>query len=91
MPGNCIGRIHRAVLAASTAEIHRQIGESALQIALDRGVDNPLDILDERSNLAVGFEEIAHRFVETGEMFEWFISAGVVWRPAVEYKAASVA
>jgi hypothetical protein len=88
--GEVFGAIDGAVLAAGAAEGDLEVGEAALEEALDVMIYQPVNGLEETEYLAVGFEEVDDGLVEAGEGFVLVVLTGVVGRAAIEDVTASV-
>ena len=82
--GHMLGTVDRAVLAACAAETDHQTGESALDICIHMRIDNSICMLHEAENFPVILEELYHRLVTPRQVLIWFISTGIMDRPAVE-------
>ena len=86
-----LGAIDGAVLAASTAESHLEVGEVALDKALHVMVDKGIDGLKEGEYLAVLLEEVDDGLVQAREGLVLLVLARVVSSTAVEDIPAAVA
>ena len=86
-----LGAIDGAVLAASTAESHLEVGEVALDKALHVMVDKGIDRVEEGEYLAVLLEEVDDRLIQAGKELVLLVFAGVVSSTAVEDIPAAVA
>ena len=91
MSGDMFRTIDGAVLSAGTTESDLQMGESAFKETLHMMVNEFVHRLQKCEYLAVFFQEIYNRLVETGEMFELFILARVMGGAAVKDIPSSVA
>ena len=85
-----LGTIDRTVLPAGTTERHLQVRKIAFNEPLYMMVHQSINGLQERKYLAVFFEKIDHRLVETGKGFVLLILTGIMGRTAVEDVSASV-
>lgn len=91
MVGEVFGAIDGAMLTTGAAKGDLEVGEAALEEALDVMIYQPVNGLEETEYLAVGFEEVNDRLVEAGEGFVLVVLTGVMGRATIEHIAASVA
>ena len=91
MPRHLLGRIHRSVLPTRASKADHQIAESSVDIALYGSIHQRISRVKEGENLAIVFEELDDRLIESGKETVALILTGVVNRATVEYEAAAIA
>ena len=90
MLGEGFGAIDRAVLATRASERHLQVREVAFDKTLHMMIHESIDRLQERQNLAVFFQKINHRLIQTCERFVLLILTGIVRSAAVKDIASAI-
>ena len=85
-----LGAVDRAVLPSGAAEAHHQVGETALDISLDRGIDQPIGVIEKGQYLSIVFKKLDHGLVKADIRLEAVILARVVAGAAVKDKAAAI-
>ena len=83
--------INAAVTPSGTSEREHEVGESAVDEALDMEVGKSVNTFKELENLSVLLKEVDYRLVKSCQRLVLVISSGVVGASAVEHIPASVA
>ena len=86
-----LGAIDGTMLAAGAAEGEHEVGEAPLEVALDVGVGQSVDGVEEGENLAVMLQKLDDGGVESCELLVRFVAPRVVGASAVEDVASAVA
>ncbi len=91
MLGEVLGAIDGAMLTACAAEGEHEVGEAALEVALNMMIGEAIDAVEEGEDLAVVLKEADDGSVQAGELLVGLVAAGVVRGTTVEDVTAAVA
>ena len=89
--GEVLGAIDGTMLAACAAEGEHEVGEAALEVALDVMIGEAIDAVEEGEDLAVVLQETDDGSVQAGELLVGLVAAWIVRGTTVEDVTAAVA
>ena len=89
--GQMLCTIDRAMLSTGATKRKHQVGEAPLYVAFHMSIGQSVDAVEEGQYLAVVFQELDDRFIQTRQLLIRLVAAGVVDGATIEDVATAIA
>lgn len=91
MLSQMLGGVDGTVLAARTAEAEHERGEATVDVALNVGIGQCVDVVKEAQYFTVVLQKLNDGLVQSRQMFVFLIATRIMGTTAVEDIAAAIA